>query len=311
MTSRVPMVPPFCNDHSWSVGEPLIGSAPRFQTVLILEVNGRWEPSVLDSAGVPGEVRERLRDLEKTLPEARVWFIRRGKESKAGASMMFYVALVRESSPALYAFRLSGYADLLSLDIEAVVAESPVYAEHRQEEPLMLVCTHGRRDRCCARVGQPVYERLAGELGSAVWQVSHVGGHRLAANVVVLPHGLYYGRVDRLGEDWAGFVDGLRSGRIALEAYRGRACYARPAQAAEYFARQSSGVTAWDAWTLVGVEQQQETAWRVEFAEASGARHIVHLRAADAVDIYTNCGDQALEPVIPLVLAGYENHAAP
>ena len=30
----------------------------------------------------------------------------------------------------------------------------------------------------------------------SVWECSHVGGDRFAANVVAMPHGVYYGRVE-------------------------------------------------------------------------------------------------------------------
>jgi hypothetical protein len=59
----------------------------------------------------------------------------------------------------------------------------------------MLVCTHGARDTCCASFGFPIYQLLrhqyAPELGGRlrVWRVSHLGGHRLAPNLVDLPEG--------------------------------------------------------------------------------------------------------------------------
>lgn len=302
MTAREPIESTFfCREHSLAVGEPLLGSAPHLQTVLLLEFTGRWEPDVLDSQGLPDEVRAHLKVLDTTLPAARVWLIRHGKELPLDeqTGMMFYVALIRESHPALYAFRLKEYTDLLALDIPAVVAEAPVYAAQRSTDLLVLVCTHGRRDRCCARFGPPTYEQLAGALGSSVWQVSHVGGHRLAANVVTLPHGIYYGRVDPLGEAQAAFVAALRSGQIDLDRYRGRACYAKPVQAADYFVRRASGLTAWDALRLIEAERTADQHWRVGFEQASGGvRHLVYLHPVVAdYRSYMSCGDAEPESV--------------
>jgi hypothetical protein len=62
-------------------------------------------------------------------------------------------------------------------------------------DPLLLVCAHGRRDVCCARLGGPLARRLARTWPAGVWETTHVGGHRFAANLVILPHGLYYGPV--------------------------------------------------------------------------------------------------------------------
>ena len=61
--------------------------------------------------------------------------------------------------------------------------------------PTFLVCTHGRRDACCAGRGWPVAVSLTERFPEQTWQCSHVGGDRFAGNVVILPHGLYYGRV--------------------------------------------------------------------------------------------------------------------
>jgi hypothetical protein len=60
-------------------------------------------------------------------------------------------------------------------------------------EPLYLVCAHGRRDVCCARFGGPLARALSAAHPLQVWETTHVGGHRYAANLVILPHGLYYG----------------------------------------------------------------------------------------------------------------------
>ena len=66
---------------------------------------------------------------------------------------------------------------------------------------LVLVCGHGSRDACCALHGTSVFGALAGRLGDEeLWISSHQGGHRFAANVLVLPLGLQLGR---LGPDSA------------------------------------------------------------------------------------------------------------
>ena len=59
-----------------------------------------------------------------------------------------------------------------------------------------------------------------------VWECSHLGGDRFAANVVVLPHGFYYGQVPG---DGAELVRGARAraGGAAVAARPGRACRRR------------------------------------------------------------------------------------
>ena len=57
------------------------------------------------------------------------------------------------------------------------------------------MCTHGRHDACCAERGRPVAAALTAARPEQTWEVSHVGGDRFAANLLVLPEGLYYGQV--------------------------------------------------------------------------------------------------------------------
>jgi hypothetical protein len=62
--------------------------------------------------------------------------------------------------------------------------------------PVILVCTHGQHDQCCAVWGRPVGRALSERWPELVWECSHVGGDRFAANIVVAPDGVYYGNLD-------------------------------------------------------------------------------------------------------------------
>jgi hypothetical protein len=56
---------------------------------------------------------------------------------------------------------------------------------------MLLVCTNGRRDVCCALWGQRFYAAAAALLPN-VWQTTHLGGHRFAATAVSLPAAEYF-----------------------------------------------------------------------------------------------------------------------
>jgi hypothetical protein len=105
--------------------------------------------------------------------------------------------------------------------------------------PLFLVCAHGRRDRCCARFGVPLARELAGAYPAGVWESTHVGGHRFAANLVILPHGLYYGPVDAAAARDA--IGAYARGEITARGYRGRAGQPVEAQRADCEAVTSAG----------------------------------------------------------------------
>lgn len=53
-----------------------------------------------------------------------------------------------------------------------------------------------KHDTCCAVRGRPVGRALSDRWPELVWECTHVGGDRFAANVVVAPDGVYYGNLD-------------------------------------------------------------------------------------------------------------------
>jgi hypothetical protein len=115
--------------------------------------------------------------------------------------------------------------------LEALAAGQRPAAGIPEPGPLFLVCTHGRRDRCCARFGVPLARDLAARYPAEVWETTHVDGHRFAANLVILPHGLYYGPVDAPAAPAA--VDAYQRGEITARGYRGRNGQDTPLQEAE------------------------------------------------------------------------------
>ena len=283
----------FCCDHSRDVGESLVGTAPRITNWLLLESNGHWPRQALDCAGLPDPVAAWLR-TQAEQPHTRAALIRRQPRT-ASDGIAFYVALMRESGSVLYEFQLAQYEDLLALDLPAVLAESGAYAAHRRTTPLYLVCIHRQRDVACAREGVPVFKALARSVDDgAAWQVSHVGGHRFAANLVVLPQGTFYGRVTVA--DVPRIVADVEAGRLVLDRLRGRAVYDAPVQAAEHFLRTETGRTALDDFRLDAVEQTAEHAWTVCFTTRNGAQHTICV-AAEMPDfaVYKSTGDA--EPV--------------
>ncbi len=284
------MLDPLCADFSRDRGEQLFGTVKPTATWLLLEYDGRWEPDAFQASAVPDAVKAHLLALVEADPKTRIQVIRQ-KPRLAPEGFVFYVALPRETGSALYRFRLAQYEDLLALDIPAICAQDARYDAQRVAEPLFLVCTHGRRDRCCARYGVPVYQCMAARGGAAVWQTSHVGGHRFAANVVCLPEGIVYGRV---GPDRAPtLVDAYRAGHIAPDLLRGRAAYPRRVQAAEALLRLETALTERD--TLRYLPGSAEDVLAVRFASrVDGAVHTLHLAEAPPQHVLTSCGDASL-----------------
>lgn len=128
------------------------------------------------------------------------------------------------------------------LDLDALVAGVVPESCILEDEPVFLVCTHAKRNACCARIGLPLARQLAEILPDRVWETSHVGGDRYAANLVCLPHGIFYGSMSQAAAIAA--VNAYRSGEVILDRFRGRAGIPEPLQAVEHFARAHTGECA-------------------------------------------------------------------
>ncbi|ACY97369.1 MULTISPECIES: sucrase ferredoxin [Thermomonospora] len=161
-------------------------------------------------------------------------------------------------------------------------------------KPLLLVCTHGKRNACCARYGAPLARELAARFGDLVWETTHVGGDRYAANLVCLPHGLYYG--DLGAAEAASAVESYLRGEVALERLRGRAGLPAPAQAAEHHVRVLTGVLGVDS---VSVESLTGTSPYEAVIDVAGARYLVTVEETEPVhDCEPGCQENVRSYVV-------------
>jgi len=99
--------------------------------------------------------------------------------------------------------RLDEPGDLLDLDLTALGAGDRAGTTSSlpwlaPSDPILLVCTNGRHDVCCAVRGRPV--ALAGQdvHPGRVWECSHTGGHRFSPTGVLLPWGRALARMSEI-----------------------------------------------------------------------------------------------------------------
>jgi hypothetical protein len=232
----------FCAEVALENAEPLTATASRVDHWILVEYRGLWGHDAVAASGLADGVKARLREQRDARPGTKLLFVRRPRRRSHPE-----LAVIWGSSPerggSLFRAELDRYDDLLTLDLTAP-GDRPV------GHPLLLVCTHGKHDRCCARRGRPLYRALEEQAEDGwVWQSSHVGGDRFAGNVVFLPEGLYFGRVGP-GDAWS-VLDEYLAGRIALDHYRGRAAYTVAEQAAETAVRRAAGLRGIDDLELV------------------------------------------------------------
>ncbi len=221
-----------CSQMSSQSGEHLYGTALEVKDWFLLEYSGVWKRDAFPESALPEEVKEHLGGFLSSFEESRIQLI--GGPGPSKGNLAFYYAHSSEFSPKLYKFEIEKYEDLLSIDLPELV-ETGEIEKFSCPERLALVCTHGARDGCCAVAGSGVYKELLKKEGLSAWRTTHVGAHRFAANIVMFPEGIYYGRVNT--ENLEDVVSSHLRGEIFLDCYRGRSCFSQTSQVSDYFLR--------------------------------------------------------------------------
>ncbi|HSK16557.1 MAG TPA: sucrase ferredoxin [Gaiellaceae bacterium] len=281
-----------CAAASSASHEPLAATASRIDSWILLEYRGLWDRDVLGGSLLSPGLKAHLREQLAALGNARLLFVKKPERRAYGRRHLFF-GTSRPGRERFFELEVDHQEDLCDFDFVAALSgeETP---GRPVEHPLLVVCTHGKRDRCCAKFGQPLYDALRRETESGqVCQSTHVGGDRFAGNVVALPHGLYYGRVEP--EDVPALLEAQAAGAVHLERYRGRSSYSFPVQAAEHAIRTEDGLLGIGDLTLAGALRLGESDWRVRFRTPDGAVHEVDVTAEPADEpAYLTCG--AAEP---------------
>ena len=263
-----------CSDLSRAAGESLSATATRADHWLLLEARGTWARDVSSGDGLPERARDTVtRWLERT-PKSRLLFVRRPR--RTSERRLAFVVRAHEAEQAVRRIELAGLDELAACDLD--VDGDPADAQ------LVLVCGHGSRDQCCALRGTAVFGALAGELAEEeLWLSSHHGGHRFAANVLVLPSGLHLGRVEPAAAP--AIVASALAGAIELACYRGRTCYEPAVQAAERAVREVTGRVGVDDLRLAGADGPL-----VFFEDADGTVYSARVEEAAGPRVPASCG---------------------
>ena len=262
-----------CSEISLDAHESLVATATTAERWLLVEVPGSWPRDVSAVGALPTAAGAVATWLEQT-PGSRLLFIRR--PGRSSARSLVFVIRAAESRVEVRRIELEDPAALADVDLAR--------DGDRTDQQLVLVCGHGSRDTCCAVRGTAVYGALAERLGDEeLWVSSHQGGHRFAANVLVLPSGLQFGRVEP--NEAASVVARALQGRIELDRYRGRTCYTSMVQAAERAVREARELEGVESLRLTGVEGPV-----VRFRGRDGLEHSAQVEEAIGPSVAASCG---------------------
>jgi (2Fe-2S) ferredoxin len=218
-----------CSTSARRRGDPLVGTAAPATRWLLVEHPGGWAPAALDSAGIDPAVADALHRAALRVG-GRVVLVRRpiarGTRAYPAAARRWGV-LDADGRQQWGTWRraddlLAALVPLVDGPAEPIPAAPPL--------PLLLVCTHGRHDVCCAVRGRPVARALAARWPAQTWECTHIGGDRFAANVLVIPDGTVYGTLDF--QSAVGVVERHLLGTVDIEHLRGFSTHPPPVQAA-------------------------------------------------------------------------------
>ncbi|GAA2091919.1 sucrase ferredoxin [Streptomyces albiaxialis] len=289
------------------LAEPLAATAATARTWLLVEQPGPWGAKALTESHLDPELGRAL-EAAAGAHGARVALIRRpGRHADCAGTAARRVFLAR-TEPGDSWIRTTvlpdspdGDAVLRALDFAALDADGPDALPEPwrpyEGEPLALVCTNGKRDRCCALLGRPLAAELTASGIGNVWEITHIGGHRFSPTLLVLPYGYAYGRTGAAAVK--DVLEAVRQGRVRTEGCRGRSAWDRPGQAADLAVREHTGEDGADALTVTdvreesGEESQEESAgrWEVTVAHRDGRRwRVTVVSVDDALPVPASCG---------------------
>jgi hypothetical protein len=246
--------------------EQLAGTAPLARRWVCVEQRGAW-PSDLSAHPEPA-----LAALATT-PGWRLLLIRRpGRRGERGVPLRVFLADTSPAASRVTSFTAGGPEELAGLDLPGPDEPLPGKLVH---DPLLLVCTHGRRDRCCAVDGRALALSVVDAGERHVWECSHLGGHRFAPTALVLPTGYAYGRLDpttAIAARKAAFP-----GEVDTTLCRGRSTWSPAGQVAELAVRAATGMRDADALQVVDttggavVSARDGRRWAVDVSPIAGA----------------------------------------
>ena len=207
--------------------EPLAGSAKQESRYLLLEHPGGWSRDILDGDTFGEDLTARLKKFLKAHGTGLQLIRRPGREGRIDGQTRLFI--VHAELGVAEEMLVDGPADIFSLDLTGPGCNDAQQIEH----PLVLVCTHGKRDVCCALKGRPLAALLADAAPEQpiVWETSHTKGHRFAPSILLMPWGYSYGRLN----DQAALelLDAARTGSYFWPGNRGRGLYGPRGQVAE------------------------------------------------------------------------------
>ncbi len=264
MSSEQQTTPPaFCADVSRGANEPMHGTGLATKAWIAIEYTGEWRSHPGTDNDLPAQVQGWLSEALPRFEDPRLLFIKQDRKHRTGNALDVFISLTDGPAPRMVHYEIETHEDLLTIDLDELLADGPAAPSKGASDPTLLICTNGKRDACCARDGSKAYIAHAEVAGRAAWQSTHIGGHRFSATAALLPWGVFVGRLDLVpaADFWADLEQGLLKPLV----YRGRSSWPQPAQIAEFYLGQQRGIIDLNHTAFTGLEAEDKDHWTASF----------------------------------------------
>lgn len=273
--------------------EPLPGTAKTASTYVLFEYPGPWSRDVLDGGTFGEELSAKLKAHLKE-SGADLQLIRHPtREGRMINTHHLYLVFADQGITEV--LHVDQPEDILDLDLSGPGKNGG----QTRMAPLLLVCTHAKRDKCCAVKGRPLVAELERrypfkKTGDVVWETSHVKGHRFAPAMLLMPWGYSFGRMNL--EATEAMIAAAMRAQYFIPGNRGRGTLSPAAQAAEIAVAthivSGGGEVAYGQLEVVGEEVAEDSAEVSLIDGSSKTTFTVTLAKKPASGVISSCGDE-------------------
>ena len=275
-----------CSENSIQASEKIFSTAPHVNFWLLIEYNGKWEEKAFNNCDIDIKVKHVIRKLAKEHLNSRIQLIR--NEYQSNNHIKFYIAITKEAEKKVYEFKIKSYHDILNINFDSELSD-----KNLKSIPILLVCTHGSYDNCCGEKGLELFYHLSkNEKDFEVWQTTHLGGHRFAANILILPGGIYYGRINN--NNYKKIKNSYLNNKLEVDFLRGRCFYHPDVQAAEYYLRSELNYSFLNNLNLISQSSTENGVFNVTFEneESKKVFELIIEKNDKALQLLASCRDK-------------------
>ena len=175
--------------------EPLPGTAKTGSVYVLFEWPDAWPRDVIGDAALGEELTSKLKPKLDEYNATLLLIRHPTREGRNISDHHLYLVFADEAVTEVK--HVDSPDELLDLDLSGPGRNSA----ERRDRPLLLICTHAKRDRCCAVKGRPMVNELHarhpfGPGNDMVWETSHIKGHRFAPTMLLMPWAYSFGRMN-------------------------------------------------------------------------------------------------------------------